>query len=84
MRLAAPPVLKLWPERNHEQDSKARHPGDRQVEQFARGRVGPMRVLEDHQDGLAPRQGFELMQQRFEQHLALALRAQIEIGSGAR
>src|SRR5262249_13887224 len=54
------------------------------IEQFARGRVDPMRVLEDHQDWPAKRQGFELMQQCFEQHLSLALRAEVEAGGGIR
>ena len=43
-----------------------------------------MRILEDHQNRSAPRQGFELMQQRFEHHLALALRAQVELGGIVR
>ena len=84
MRLAAPGVLKLGAEGDDEQDRQPRYPIDRQVEQLARGRVDPMRVLEDHQDGPAPRQGFELMQQRLEQHLALALRAEVEVGGGIR
>ena len=84
MRLAAPGVLELGTEGDDEQDGQPRYPIERQVEQLARGRVDPMRVLEHHQDGPAPRQGFELMQQRFEQHLALALRAEVEIGGGIR
>ena len=40
-----------------------------------------MRVFEYHQNRPAARQGFELMQQRLEQHLALALRAEVEVGS---
>jgi len=38
-----------------------------------------MRVLEDHQNGLVPRQRFELGQQRSEQFLAFALRAEVEV-----
>ena len=41
-----------------------------------------MRVLKYHQHRPAARERFELMQQRLEQFLALALRAQIEIRSG--
>ena len=41
-----------------------------------------MRILEYHQDGPVPRQGLELVQQCFEQHLAFALRAEVEIGGG--
>ena len=84
MRLTAPGVLELGAEGDDEQDRQPRDPIERQVEQFARGRVDPMRVLEHHQDRPAPRQGFELMQQRFEQHLALALRAEVELGGGIR
>ena len=43
-----------------------------------------MRVLENHQDRPAPRQGFELAQQRLEQHLAFALRAEVQVGGGTR
>jgi hypothetical protein len=43
-----------------------------------------MRVLEHHQDGAGPRHRLELMQQRLEQHLPLALRAEIECGRGVR
>ena len=50
MRLAAPGVLKLGAEGDDEQDRQPRYPIERQVEQFARGRVDPMRVLENHQD----------------------------------
>jgi hypothetical protein len=39
---------------------------DRQIHQLTRGRVDPMGVFEDHQGRPAPREGFELMQQRFE------------------
>jgi len=43
-----------------------------------------MRVFKYHQYGPAPREGFELMDQCFEQLLTLALRAQIEISDGIR
>ena len=57
MRLAAPGVLELGAESDDEQDRHPRHPIDRQVEQLARGRVDPMRVLENHQNrpAAAPR-----------------------------
>ena len=84
MRLAAPGVLELGAEGDDEQDGQPRYPIERQVEQLARGRVDPMRVLEDHQNRPAPRQSFELMQQCLEQHLALALRAEVELGGGIR
>jgi len=43
-----------------------------------------MRILEHHQNRSVSRQGFELVQLRFEQHLALALRAKVQVGSWAR
>jgi hypothetical protein len=43
-----------------------------------------MRVLEDHQNGSALRQGGELMQQRLEQHFTLALRAEVALSGGTR
>ena len=84
MRLAGPGLLKLWPKGDDQQDRQPARAVDRQVEQFARGRVDPVGVLEDHQNGLAPRDGFELTQQCFEQHLTLALRAEIKVGDGVR
>ncbi len=82
MRLTAPGGLKLGAEGDDEQDEHPRHTFECQVQQLARGRVDPMRVLENHQNGPAPRQGCELIQQRFEQHLAFALRAEVEVGGG--
>jgi len=82
MRLTAPSRLKLRSEGNNQQN---RHPSqaiDRQVHQFARGRVDPMRVLEHHQNGVTSRYRVELVQQRFQQQLAFALRAQVKIGGG--
>ena len=43
-----------------------------------------MRVLEHHQHRPVPRLGFELAEQRLEQLLALALRAEIEVRGGTR
>src|SRR5262245_63049970 len=43
-----------------------------------------MGVLKTHQDGTSAREGFELMQQCFEQLLAFALRAEVEAGGGTR
>src|SRR5437588_9738567 len=46
---------------------------DGQVEQLARGRVDPMRVLEDHHHRLLARQTFELPDQRLQNPFLLAL-----------
>jgi hypothetical protein len=48
MRPAAPGVPKLRAEGDDEQDTQPRYAIERQVEQLARGRVDPMRVLEHH------------------------------------
>jgi hypothetical protein len=55
----------------YDQDRHPRNPIEGQVEQFARGRVDPMNVLEHYQDGPTACQSCELMQQRIKQHLAV-------------
>jgi hypothetical protein len=82
--LAAPVMLKFGAEGDDEQDRQPRYSIERQVEQLARGRVDPMRVLENHQNGPAQRQCLKLAQQSFEQFLAFALRAEVEVGAGIR
>ena len=49
MRLADPGRLELGPERDDQQDRQAIDARHREVQQLERGRVGPVRVLEDHQ-----------------------------------
>ena len=71
-------MLELRAEGDDQQDRLPRRPIDGQIEQLARGRVDPMHVLENHQNRPGARQRVELVQQRFEQHLTLTLRAQIE------
>jgi len=77
-------MLKLPAEGDNEQARQPRDPIEHQVEHLARGRVDPVRVLEHHQHRSSARQGCELTQQRFEQHLALALRAEVEAGGRIR
>src|SRR5215469_7079371 len=77
MRLAAPAMLKLRAGGDDEQDWQPPNSIDRYVEKLARGRVDPMRVLEHHQHGSFARPGCELTQQRFEQHLPLALGTEV-------
>jgi hypothetical protein len=84
MRLAAPRVFKFRAKGDDEQHGQPRYSIECQVEQLARGWIDPMRILENHQDSPASRQGFELMQQGFKQLLAFTLRAEIEIGSRTR
>jgi hypothetical protein len=84
VRLASPSLLKLRAEGDDQQERQSPNSIDRQIHQFTRGRVDPMRILENHQDRAAPRHRFELVQQRFEQHFAFALQAEVEIGGGIR
>jgi len=84
MRRAAPGMLKLGTEADDEQHRQLCDPVDRKVEQFARGRVDPMRVFKNHKNRVKAREGFELMQQGFEQHLAPTLRAEVEPRAGIR
>ena len=54
--LTGPRRLELWPEGHDQQHRQAADTLDGQVEQFARSRVNPMRVLEKHQHRLLARQ----------------------------
>ena len=49
MRLAAPLRLEFWPESNDDQNRKIRDAVDRQIEQFTRRRIDPLRILENEQ-----------------------------------
>ena len=84
MRLAAPDLLKLRPEGGHEQHGQTCHPIERQVEEFARARIDPMRILEHHQYGPALGQSIESMQQRVEHQLSLSLRTEAGFGGSVR
>jgi hypothetical protein len=55
-----------------------------QIQQLARGRIDPVGVLEHYQHRPVPRLGFELAEQRVEQLLPFALRAEVEFGGGTR
>ena len=77
-------MLELRAEGYDQQDWQFRYAIERQIEQLARGRVDPMHVLENHQNRPGARQRVELVQQRFEQHLTLTLRAQIEFAGRVR
>ena len=60
---------------------RLRDPLDDEVEQFARGRVDPMRVLEDHQHRLLARQTFELPDQRLQVSVSF-FRCGLRFGGG--
>ena len=80
MRLPRPRRLKLGPEGRDQQHRHSRDMFNRQIEQLARGRVGPMQILEDHQYGLPLRQTSELSQQRLECLFLLSLWREVESG----
>jgi hypothetical protein len=77
LRLAGPGRLEFGPERHDQQHRQAAYPLDGEVEQFARGRVDPMRVLENHDYQLPARQTLDLADQRLQCPLLLALRSQV-------
>ncbi len=81
---AAPGRLKFGAKGDRQQHRQMPHPVDGQIQQFARGRVDPVGVLEHHQHRPAPRLGFELVEQCLEQLLAFALRAEVEVRGGTR
>jgi hypothetical protein len=62
------------PKGDQKQHRQAHHLLDNELEQFAGTRINPMRVLEDHQQWLLPRQRSDQPEQRLERLLALALR----------
>ena len=64
LRLAGPRRLEVRAERQDQQHRQTDDPFDKQVEQFTRGRVYPMRVLEDHDQALPPRQTLQPTHQR--------------------
>jgi hypothetical protein len=74
--LADPGHLELRAERHYQQHAQAAHALDGEVEQFARGRVDPMRVLENHDHRLLARQAHELVEERFQCPFLLALRTE--------
>ena len=78
MRLPGPRRLKLGAEHCQQQHRPVRDPLDHAVQQFARTRVDPVKVIEHHQHRLLPRKTFNLPQQRLERLLLLALRRDIE------
>jgi hypothetical protein len=63
VREARPRRLVFRPEGDQHQYRQGADPLDRQIEHFERGRIGPMGVLEQHQDRLLPCQCFELVEQ---------------------
>ena len=81
---AAPGRLEFGTKGDRQQHRQTPHPVDGQIQQLARGRIDPVGVLEHHQHRPVPRLGFELAEQRLEQLLAFALRAEVEVRGGTR
>src|SRR5215469_7893519 len=73
MRLPDPGRHKLRTEGDHEQYGQLGYAIDDQVEQFERGRVDPMGVLENQQHRTAARKASELPDQNGESLLASTL-----------
>jgi hypothetical protein len=78
VREAGPRRLVFRPEGDQHQYWQGADALDRQIEHFERTRIGPVDVLEQHQDRSLPRQCFELVEQGRERQAALLRRAQCE------
>ena len=77
VRLSGPSRLKFASEGDDEQHGQARYMLHRHLQQLARGRVDPVGVLEDRQQGSLTRQAFELPEQRLEGLFLLTVRSKI-------
>ena len=69
VRPSDPRRFEFRPERHDQQRAKTRDPVDRPTERFQAGRVGPMRILEDHQHRILARQRFHLRNERLQRSL---------------
>jgi len=61
LRLSGPRRPEFRAKRHDQKHWHSAHALDSEVEQLARGRVDPMRVLEHHEHRLLPRQTFQLV-----------------------
>ena len=77
---ALPGRLEFRPEGDQQQHRQTPDPLDREIEQFERGRIGPMCVLEQHQHRLLLRQTFHLIEQRRKGLAALLRRRKVSAG----
>ncbi len=62
LRQALPGRVEFRPEGDQQQHRQTPDPLDREIEQFERGRIGPMCILEQHQHRLSPCKAFDLIQ----------------------
>jgi hypothetical protein len=75
-----PRRLEFWSERYDQQRSKCPNPVHAPTEDFQACRVGPMRILEDHQDGILLCQGLDLGNERLQRSLPPLFRGEVEHG----
>ena len=81
VRPSDPGRLELWPERHDQQHAEGlRIRSTTRPNSFQARGVGPMRILEDHQHRILPRQRLHLRNERFQRSLPALLRGQIERG----
>jgi hypothetical protein len=78
LRATGPRRRKLRSKRDDGQHRQALRALHRQAQELLSGRVDPLHVLVHHQHRLLRRQPCELIQQRFERQLLLALRRQVQ------
>jgi hypothetical protein len=78
VRETGPGRLVFRPEGDQYQYRQGADALDRQIEHFERGRIGPVDILEQHQNRLLPRQCLELVEQGRQGQAALLRRAQCE------
>ena len=78
VRPSDPGRLELWTERHNQQHRKGANPVDDPTEHFQARWIGPVRILEDHQQGVLPRQCIHLRGERFQRFLPALLWFQVE------
>ena len=80
VRPSDPGRAEFRPERNKQQQPVARGQFHRPGEKFEAGRIGPMRILENHQHGIDPRQRLDVRTKRFQRLLTTELRLDLNRG----
>jgi hypothetical protein len=80
MRTPDPRRLEFRPERHDQQRTKCAYSVYDPPKYFEARRIGPMRILEDHQHRIGARQGLHLRNERLQRTLPALLRGQIECG----
>ena len=74
VRPSDPGRAEFRPESDKQQEPVALGPVHRPGEQFEAGRIGPMRIFENHQHGIDPHQHLEVRTKRFQRFLTTELR----------